>query len=117
MTRFVDREFSVVKQVVDRTTLNSIGDQATAFSIGVNYHSRCHTNDDMYYTLATVIALKEVSADEVIYSFIFPAYKLGFHCEQAIRFYLTSASIMCVQIQNMTAASVSHKTVLRSNPL
>ena len=55
-----------MKQIADRMTLNSIGDQATTFSIGVDYHSRCHIDHDMYYTLATVIGSKEVSAEEVI---------------------------------------------------
>ena len=48
VTRFDGRDFSVMKEVVERTTLNTIGHQATSFSIGVNYHSRCHINNDMY---------------------------------------------------------------------
>ena len=73
VTTFIGKECSIMKQIVDRTTLNSIGDQATTFSIGVNYHSRCHINHDMYYTLATVCGPKEVSTKEVVYYFIFPA--------------------------------------------
>ena len=42
-------------EIVRRTTLNAVGDHATAFSVGKNYHSRCHIDFDMYYTLATVI--------------------------------------------------------------
>ena len=76
VTKFIGREFSIMKQIVDRTALSSIGDQATTFSIGVNYHSRCHIDNDMYYTLSTVIALKEVPAEEVIYYFLFPAYQI-----------------------------------------
>ena len=58
VTRFIAKEYSIMKQIVDRTALNSIGDQATTFSIGVNYHSRCHNDHDMYYTLATVCGPK-----------------------------------------------------------
>ena len=76
VTGFIGKENSVMKQIVDRTTLNSIGDQATAFSIGVNYHSRCHIDHDMYCTLAMVCGPKEVPAEEVICYFIFPAYQI-----------------------------------------
>lgn len=64
---FVAKEMDVLSQILSRTKLNAIGQQALAFSIGRNYHSRCHVDDDMYYTRLTVIAPAEVSADEVIY--------------------------------------------------
>ena len=122
VTRFVQREFSVMKQVVDRTTLNSIGDQATAFSIGVNYHSRCHTDNDMYYTLATVMAPKEVSAEEVIYYFLFPAYKIKVPLRSGDSFLFNpSLNHSCSNPKHngcyIMSAYVSRKTVLRSNHL
>ena len=64
VTRFVGREFSIMKQIVERTTMNTIWHQATSFFIGVNSHSGCHIDDEMYHTLALVIAPKDVSAEK-----------------------------------------------------
>ena len=122
VTRFVGREFSVMKQIVHRTKLNTIGHQATAFSIGVNYHSRCHINNDMYYTLATVVAPKEVPADEVIYYFIFPSYQIRITLRTSDSFLFNpSLYHSCYNPKYdgcyIVSAYGSHKTVLRSNPL
>ena len=48
----------IMNEIVKYLTLEAIGRQATAFSIGFNYHSRCHVDVNMFYTLATVIAPK-----------------------------------------------------------
>ena len=122
VARFVDREFSVMKQVVARTTLNCIGHQATAFSVGVNYHSRCHTDNDMYYTLAIVMAPKEVSAEKVIYYFLFSAYKIKIPLRSGDLFLFNSSlNHSCSNPKHngcyIMSAYVSRKTVLRSNHL
>eukprot|EP00536_Pseudo-nitzschia_multiseries_P019223 jgi/Psemu1/316804/fgenesh1_kg.4150_\ len=74
MSKFVNLETTVMNEVVNRTTLNAIGHHATAFAIGKDYHSKCHTDADMFYTRLTVIAPKHVSDEEVIYYFVFPTY-------------------------------------------
>eukprot|EP00536_Pseudo-nitzschia_multiseries_P018068 jgi/Psemu1/53987/gm1.53987_g len=56
MSKFVNLETTVMNEVVSRTTLNAIGHHAAAFSIGKDYHSKCHINADMFYTRLTVIA-------------------------------------------------------------
>jgi len=49
-----------MQQIIGQTKLNVIGHNATAFSIRKNYHSLCHTDDDMFYTLLTVGGTKKV---------------------------------------------------------
>eukprot|EP00536_Pseudo-nitzschia_multiseries_P016880 jgi/Psemu1/48220/gm1.48220_g len=53
--KFLYRESTVMTKVVQQTTITSIGDHATAFSIGEDYHSKCHVDEDYYYTHLTVI--------------------------------------------------------------
>ena len=111
-----------MKQIVDRTTLNTIGHQATAFSIGVNYHLQCYLFNDMYYTLATVVAPKEMPADEVIYYFLFPDYLIRIPLQTADSFLFNpslyhSCSNPKYDGCYIMSAYVSHKTVLNSNPL
>ena len=60
ITKYIDREQHVMNEIVKNLPLEAIRRQATAFSIGVNYHSRCHIDVDMFYTLATVIAQKHI---------------------------------------------------------
>eukprot|EP00536_Pseudo-nitzschia_multiseries_P017231 jgi/Psemu1/314185/fgenesh1_kg.1444_\ len=110
MSKFVNLETTVMNEIVNRTTLNAIGHHATTFAIGKEYHSKCHTDADMFYTRLTVIAPKHVwsevkvplrSGDTllfnplVLHSCLNPKYK--------------GCYIM--------SAYVSHKTVLRANPL
>ena len=64
----------IMNKIVNNLTLEAIGHQATAFSIGVNYHLGCNTDVNMFYTLPTVIAPKDICADDVIYYFIFPTF-------------------------------------------
>ena len=111
-----------MKQVVDTTTLNAIGNQAISFSIGVNYHSRCHIDNDMYYTLATVIAPKDVSAEEVVYFFLFPTDQFRIPLRSGGLFLFNpSLYHLCSNPKHddcyIMLAYVSRKTVLRSNPL
>lgn len=55
---------------------DGIGDLATAFSVGRDYHSRCHVNNDYYYTVLTVAAPSKDFDDTVIYYFCFPQYSV-----------------------------------------
>ena len=56
ISKYIDREQHIMNAVIDNITLEVIGRQATAFAIGVNYHSHGHIDVDMFHTLATVIA-------------------------------------------------------------
>ena len=120
---FVAEEMDVLSQILSRTKLNAIGQQALAFSIGRNYHSRCHVDDDMHYTRLTVIAPAEVSADEVIYYFVFPTYgvKVPLRSGDTLLFnplVLHSCSNPKFEGCYIMSAYVSRKTVLRAtNPL
>jgi len=38
-------------KIVNNTTLDVIGDHTPAFSVGINYHSRRHIDEDMYFTV------------------------------------------------------------------
>jgi hypothetical protein len=67
---------SVMIQIVKNTTLDVIGDHVPAFSIGLNYHSRCHIDDDMYFAMVTVIAPSTDHDDEIIYYFTFPTFAI-----------------------------------------
>mmetsp|Transcript_6251 Transcript_6251/g.13409 ORF Transcript_6251/g.13409 Transcript_6251/m.13409 type:complete len:269 (+) Transcript_6251:364-1170(+) len=109
----------VMIQIVKNTTLDVIGDHAPAFSVGKNYHSRCHIDEDMYFTMATVIAPSTLHDDEIIYYFTFPTYaiKVPLMSGDSLLF---NPSIphscsnpkhknMCIM-----SAYVSKKTVLRS---
>ena len=51
ITKFIGREQSIMKEIVNELTLDAIGQQATAILIGLNYHSRCHIGVSMFYTL------------------------------------------------------------------
>jgi len=70
----VHREMSIMKQIVDGTSLTAIEDYAIAFSIGRDYHSKCHIDHDMFFTVATVVGPDSKSADDIIYYFVFPTY-------------------------------------------
>eukprot|EP00536_Pseudo-nitzschia_multiseries_P011441 jgi/Psemu1/28894/gm1.28894_g len=119
---FVDNEMDVLSQILTRTQLNAIGQQALAFSIGRNYHYRCHVDDDMYYTRLAVIAPSGVPPDEVIYYFVFPTYhiKVPLRSGDTLLFNpLVFHSCSNPQYEGcyIMSAYVSRKTVLRSNPL
>jgi hypothetical protein len=47
---------------------------STQFSIGLNYWSPVHTDDDFFYTLLSCTSDKVKSIDDVIYKFVFPEY-------------------------------------------
>eukprot|EP00536_Pseudo-nitzschia_multiseries_P017990 jgi/Psemu1/53555/gm1.53555_g len=104
---FVAKEMDVLSQILSRTKLNAIG---------------CHVDDDMYYTRLTVIAPAEVSADEVIYYFVFPTYgvKVPLRSGDTLLFnplVLHSCSNPKFEGCYIMSAYVSRKTVLRANPL
>eukprot|EP00536_Pseudo-nitzschia_multiseries_P006484 jgi/Psemu1/304190/fgenesh1_kg.139_\ len=122
MSKLVNLEMTVMNEVVNRTTLNAIGHHTTAFSIGKDYHSKSHTDVDMFYTRLTVIAPKHVSDDEVIYYFVFPTYKVKVPLRSGDTLLfnplvLYSCSNPKFEGCYIMSAYVSRKTVLRANPL
>jgi len=50
------------------------GELATGLSIGKNYHSGCHIDANMYYTLLTVAGPEDTDREDVMYYFCFPMY-------------------------------------------
>mmetsp|Transcript_19282 Transcript_19282/g.41933 ORF Transcript_19282/g.41933 Transcript_19282/m.41933 type:complete len:91 (+) Transcript_19282:1-273(+) len=64
-----------MEQIVWGTSLKAMGSIAIAFSIGRDYHSKCHIDIDMFYIMATVVAPDMgLPDDEIIYYFLFPLY-------------------------------------------
>ena len=119
---FVRTEYSVMKQVLGRTCLNKVGGQATAFSIGKNYHSRCHIDSDMYYTMLTVCGPSSVDDDKVIYYFTFPEYQIKIPLRSGnLLFFnpsiLHSCSNPSVEPSFIMSGYVSTRTVLRCEDL
>ena len=97
------QDSDIMNEIANNLTLESIGHQSTAFLIGLNYHSRCHTDVEMFYTLATVIAPKGICADDVIYYFMFSTVGImislrsgdSFLC--SIQYFRTSVLILDIQ--------------------
>ena len=119
---FVRTEYSVTKQILNRTCLNEVGGQATAFSIGKNYHSRCHIDSNMYYTMLTVCGPSCVDNDKVIYYFTFPEYRIKIPLRSGnLLFFnhsiLHSCSNPSVQPSFIMLGYVSTRTVLRCDDL
>ena len=112
-------------EIMRRTTLvNSIGEHATTFSIRKNYHSRCHIDFDMYYTLATVVGgeVSQKEDDEVIYYFVFPEYGLKIPLRTANTLLFNpsvphSCSNPKMKDTYIMSAYVTTKTVLRTKQL
>eukprot|EP00536_Pseudo-nitzschia_multiseries_P019599 jgi/Psemu1/61749/gm1.61749_g len=122
MVKFVNRETTVLNEVVSCTTLNAIGHHAMAFSIGKDYHSKSHIDANMFYTRLTVIAPKHVSDDEVIYYFVFPSYQVKVPLRSGdTLLFNPSVYHSCLNPKYegcyIMSACVSQRTVLRSNPL
>eukprot|EP00536_Pseudo-nitzschia_multiseries_P019199 jgi/Psemu1/59443/gm1.59443_g len=122
MSKFVNLETTVMNEVVNCTTLNAIGHHATAFAIGKDYHSKCHTDADMFYTRLTVIAPKHVSDEEVIYYFGFPTYGVKVPLRSGDTLLFNPLVLHCCSNPKyegcyIMSAYVSRKTVLRANPL
>eukprot|EP00536_Pseudo-nitzschia_multiseries_P003318 jgi/Psemu1/7485/gm1.7485_g len=122
MAKFVNLEMTVMNEVVSRTTLNAIDHHTTAFSIGKDYHSKCHIDANMFYTRLTVIAPKHVSEDEVIYYFVFPTYEVKVPLKSGDTLLFNpsvyhSCSNPKYEGCYITSAYVSRKTVLTANPL
>ena len=116
---FIQYHRSVMMQIVKNTTLDVIGDHAPAFSIGVNYHSRCHVDDDMYFTMATVIAPSTNHDDEIIYYFTFPTFAIKVPLRSGDSLLFNPAlphSCSNPKYKNscIMSAYVSKRTVLRS---
>ena len=70
---FLERSFV---QSIRKLRPDGIGDLSTAFSIGRDYHSKCHIDNDYYYTVLTVVAPSKAFDDSVIYYFCFPEYSV-----------------------------------------
>ena len=106
-------------KIVQETTLDVIGKHAPTFSVDKNYHSRCHIDHDMYFTMATVISHSEDHDDEIIYYFIFPTFaiKIPLQSGDSLLFNPSlphSCSNPKYSNTYIMSAYVSKKTVLRS---
>lgn len=55
----------------------SDGDKATQFSVGLEYWSVAHKDDDYYYTTLSCLSRKDTDHDKILYYFVFPTYKLA----------------------------------------
>eukprot|EP00536_Pseudo-nitzschia_multiseries_P008971 jgi/Psemu1/21958/gm1.21958_g len=108
MAKFFYLEMIVMTKGVKQTTLNSIGNHATAFSIGL-------------FTRLTVIAPTDVSEDEVVYYFVSPTY--GIKVPLSGDTLLFNPLVYHISLNPkfegcyIMSVYVSHKTVLRANPL
>lgn len=125
--RFFELERSVMTQIVEKTGLKTIGKWSPAFSIGKEYHSKCHVDADFYYTHLTVVGPAEVNGvniddDEVIYFFIFPTYgiKIPLRSGDTLMFnptVLHSCSNPKYPGCYIMSAFVSRRTILRADPV
>uniref|UniRef100_A0A7S4EQ41 Prolyl 4-hydroxylase alpha subunit Fe(2+) 2OG dioxygenase domain-containing protein n=1 Tax=Pseudo-nitzschia australis TaxID=44445 RepID=A0A7S4EQ41_9STRA len=118
-------DLSVMEQIVQGTSLKAIGSTTIAFSIDIDYHSKCHINVDMFYTLATVVGPDKVNIDEIIHYFLFPTYgengtKVPLQSGDTLLFN-PSIPHSCSNPKRkgsfIMSAYVSKKTVLNSNKL
>ena len=50
---------------------------ATQFSVGRNYWSGVHTDNDYFFTLLSCLVANQENHDEVIYYFCYPEYKVA----------------------------------------
>jgi len=55
-TQHLQLEDSVISQAREGSNLNTVGKYATAFSVGILYHSKCHIDKDFFFSLLTVTA-------------------------------------------------------------
>mmetsp|Transcript_25016 Transcript_25016/g.52820 ORF Transcript_25016/g.52820 Transcript_25016/m.52820 type:complete len:123 (+) Transcript_25016:535-903(+) len=119
-------DLSVMEQIVQGTSLKAMGSIAIAFSIGRDYHSKCHIDIDMFYIMATVVAPDMgLPDDEIIYYFLFPTYgengtKVPLRSGDTLLFN-PSIPHSCSNPKRkgsfIMSAYVSKKTVLNSNKL
>ena len=68
--------FHEVKRKLDLPSLNEDG-CATQFSVGRNYWSKSHIDNDYYYTVLSCLSAKEEDHCKVLYYFCFPEYKIA----------------------------------------
>ena len=68
--------FHEVKKELNLPSLNENG-CATQFSVGRNYWSKSHVDDDYYYTVLSCLSAKEEDHCKVLYYFCFPEYKIA----------------------------------------
>ena len=112
----------IMNEIVNNLTPEAIGHHTKNNLIGVNYHLRCHTDVNMFYTLTTVIALEDICAVNVIYYFTFPTFGIMILLRSGNSFMfnpilLHSCSNPRYPGCHIMSAYVSQKTVLRSHPL
>jgi len=120
--KFIHLEKSVITQVFEQTTLDSIGTSSIAFSVGKDYHSKCHADKDYHYTHLTVVGPENVDVDEVIYYFVFPNYgiRIPLRSGDTLLFnptVLHSCSNPKYEGCYIMSAYVSRRTVLRADPV
>ena len=111
-----------MKEIVNKLTLDEIGQQPTAFLIGVNYHFGCHIDANIFYTLATVIAPKDICVGDVIYYFLFPNFGIKIPLRYGDLFLFNpvvphSCSNPRFPGCHIMPAYKSCKAILRSHPL
>ena len=72
-TPFIHKERSFIGKIIEQTKLNVSGELATAFSIGRLYHSHCHVDANMFYTLLTVGGPEDTETEMMSFiTFVFP---------------------------------------------
>ena len=67
------REYEEIKQHIKIPTFTKDGN-STAFCIGTDYWSRCHTDNDYFLTTLSVLSNRSDDHDDILYYFVFPEY-------------------------------------------
>ena len=116
--QFIGHEQWIMKKIANKLALDAIGQQVTTFLIGLNYHSHCHIDVDMFYTPATAIAPKDICVDNMIYYFLFQNFEIKILLRSGGSFLFNPiVSHSCYNLRYIMSAYVSCKTLLRSHPL
>lgn len=73
----------------------SNGDKATQFSVGVEYWSVAHRDDDYYHTTLSCLSSKETDHEKILYYFVFPSYKLAVPMKSGDILFFNPAELHC----------------------
>jgi len=114
--------YSLMVQVAQTTTLDVYDKHAPAFLVGKHYHSRCHIDNNMYLTTATVIAPDKKHNNKIIYYFTFLTYALKIPLQSGDTLLFNpliphSCSNPKYKESYIMSAYVSNKTVLREKKI
>ena len=90
---------------------------ATQFSVGRNYGSGVHTNQDYFFTLLSCLVVNPDNVDEVMYCFCYPEYKVAIPMKSTDLIVFNPMKMHCYLNCKYTdsyifSAYVSEKTVL-----